>query len=607
MSPADRAEADLTYLACAPVTPEANRASVGNVADRSVVSGGSLADRLAPGEPFGPRYHIMRLLGIGGMGAVYQAWDSELGVSVAIKIIRPEIAADPEAARDIERRFKRELLLARQVSHKNVVRIHELGEIEGIKYITMSFVHGSDLATVLKHSGPIPVPRALKLVRRIVSGLVSAHEAGVVHRDLKPANVMVGDDDEPTIMDFGIARSHGWRGPGDRNRRRRWTRQIEWHPFSPLSQTMAGAIVGTVEYMAPEQARGQPVDQRVDIYAVALMFYDMLVGRRRSDRAEDAIAELQQRMQQAPPAPGTLNPQIPAAIDALIVQCLQPDLDKRFRTTTELQEALDKLDDRGEPLPVVRRLTRRAMTAAALVVAVLLGGTFYVTRQLTAPPVEHAPVSVLVADFQNNTTDPAFDHTLTQALRRGLESASFITAFDRTRVRSTFGVQPPERFDEVAARQLAIKQGLGVVLAGSIASNGSRYEILLQAIEPRTGNVLASETRRASNKEQVLGALTRLVTSVRNALGDETSISNQQLGMKAISTTSLDVARHYAAAVTAQSRGNAEEALQSFVRAVELDPKFGLAYQGLAVMSANLGRLQDRRSTQPKRCDISTG
>ncbi len=159
------------------------------------------------GQAFGRRYHIIKLLGLGGMGAVYQAWDAELGTSVAIKVIRPEAAASRDAAADLERRFKRELLLARQVTHKNVVRIHDLGEIDGIKYITMPFVDGEDLASVLKREGRLPVPRVLRIARNVVAGLVAAHEAGIVHRDLKPANIMVDASDEALIMDFGIARS----------------------------------------------------------------------------------------------------------------------------------------------------------------------------------------------------------------------------------------------------------------------------------------------------------------------------------------------------------------------------------------------------------------
>src|SRR5215204_4624305 len=153
------------------------------------------------GQRFGSRYHILRQLGIGGMGAVYQAWDAELGVAVALKVIRPEVMHDPAAAQDIERRFKQELLLARQVTHKNVVRIHDLGEIDGIKYITMSFIQGADLATVLQKDGTLAVPAALRITRQIAAGLLAAHEAGVVHRDLKPANIMI-EGEQSIIMDF---------------------------------------------------------------------------------------------------------------------------------------------------------------------------------------------------------------------------------------------------------------------------------------------------------------------------------------------------------------------------------------------------------------------
>src|SRR6476659_4890877 len=164
---------------------------------------------VAAGQAFGARYHIIRLLGAGGMGAVYHAWDAELGVSVAIKVIRPEVMADPTAAAEVERRFKRELLLARQVTHKNVVRIHDIGEMLGIKYITMPYVDGADLATVSRNEGRLPIPRILRIARGIASGLVAAHTASVVHRDLKPANIMIGADDEAMIMDFGIALSSG--------------------------------------------------------------------------------------------------------------------------------------------------------------------------------------------------------------------------------------------------------------------------------------------------------------------------------------------------------------------------------------------------------------
>src|SRR5215467_1342696 len=208
---------------------------------------------LSIGQRFG-RYTIVRLLGMGGMGAVYQAWDEELEVVVALKVIRPEALGDPGAEAEIERRFKRELLLARQVTHKNVVRIHDLGELDGIKYITMSYVNGTDLATLVSQEGRLPVAKALRIIRSVVEGLVAAHAAGVVHRDLKPANIMIDANGDALIMDFGIARST--RCPVEGPSTTGSSSPPGFSSARHADQTMAGTIVGTVEYMAPEQARG---------------------------------------------------------------------------------------------------------------------------------------------------------------------------------------------------------------------------------------------------------------------------------------------------------------------------------------------------------------
>jgi serine/threonine protein kinase len=227
------------------------------------------------------------------MGAVYHAWDAELGVSVAIKIIRPEIMADPATAAEVGRRFKRELLLARQVTHKNVVRIHDLGEIDGIKYITMSFVDGVDLATLLKQEGKLPVPTVVRLARAIVSGLAAAHAAGGVHRDLKPANIKIGADDEALIMDFGIARSSGTpdaaraaSNPAVAGISRPGVTlgghdRYAQDEAATMAQPQTEGIVGTIEYMSSEQASGGDVDQRADIYSFGLILYDAVLGRRR--------------------------------------------------------------------------------------------------------------------------------------------------------------------------------------------------------------------------------------------------------------------------------------------------------------------------------------
>ena len=254
-----------------------------------------------PGQQVGPRYTIIKLLGTGGMGAVYQAFDHELGVAVAIKVIRPAAQSDATAAKELEQRFKRELVLARQVTHKYIVRIHDLGEIGGIKYLTMPFVEGETLAQLLRRAGTLPLPRAIQIATQIAQGLAAAHEKGVVHRDLKPENIMI--ESSPTrrsrgggdalIMDFGIARSmeHG------------------------ATQTAAGSVIGTLEYMAPEQAQGRQVDQRADQYSFGLIFYDMLIGRQRLARSENPMTELLARIAAPPPPPRSINADIPEPVD----------------------------------------------------------------------------------------------------------------------------------------------------------------------------------------------------------------------------------------------------------------------------------------------------
>jgi len=318
-----------------------------------------------------------------------------------------------------------------------------------------------------------------------------------------------------------------------------------------------------------------------------------LTGRRRSAWPASAIDELQARLVQAPAPLRSLDPDMPEAVDRLVNRCLEPDPEKRFATTADLVGALNELGDEGQVLPKARRLTPRLIAAVAGLVIAMLAGTALVTQQALQPVVQPEPVSVVIADFDNRTNDPAFDQTLEPMLRRALEEASFISAYDRSRIRPVFGVQPGERLDENAARELAVNQGLGVVLAGFVAPRGNGYEISVRAAHPVTREIIGDATGRASRKEEVLEVATRLVARLRKALGDKTSDSAQLFAMRTISASSLEAVGHYAAAVEAQARGRYDEAHASYLKAAEVDPKFGITYQGLAVISRNLGRLQD--------------
>src|SRR4051812_6841952 len=533
---------------------------------------------LQPGAAFGTRYRILRVLGAGGMGVVYQAWDDALGVAVALKVIRPEVLEDPYAARDVERRFKRELLLARQVTHKNVVRIHDLGEIDGIKYLTMPFVEGQDLAKVLT-DGPLSAARALAIARQIAAGLEAAHEAGVVHRDLKPENVMIEGDDRALIMDFGISRSIG----------------------GGATMTAHGAIVGTLEYMAPEQARGIPVDGRTDIYAFGLMVYDMIAGRQRLQSAEGAIGEMMSRMMRAPASLQAIVAPAPKAVAAVIGGCIEPEPENRSPTPGALVAALEPLDADGRSLvpigrrPAVSRLAFPAALGALVLVTGALGGGWWL-RSHAAPvaAVAHQPVSVLIADFQNGTGDSVFQGSLEQALGIAMEGASFISSYARDDARRTLAaVSGGQPLDASGARIVATREGINVILSGAIARRGTSYTLSVRASDPATDKTIATNTVTAGEKGTVLQAIGSLASDLRSELGDTAGSRSKATDAETFTAGSIDAMRAYARGQELNAAGRPREALTAFEEAVRLDPDFGRAYVNMASIYTNL-KVDDR-------------
>ncbi len=494
-----------------PTTAGVSPTSVGTSVGQSVRFG---EGGFRAGDQIGPRYTILKLLGTGGMGAVYQAFDHELGVGVAIKVIRPAAQTDATAARDLEHRFKRELVLARQITHKHVVRIHDIGDIDGVKYLTMPFIEGETLADVLRRDGKLPVARVLIAARQVVAGLAAAHDKGIVHRDLKPENIMIEKGEPPEggdalIMDFGIARS------------------VE----SGGTQTAAGAIVGTLDYMAPEQARGQKIDQRVDIYSFGLILYDVLVGRQRSASHGNPMSGLLARIEKAPPAPRTLDASIPDALDLIVQRCLEPNPDARFQTTAELATALDRLTADGHlrsdaptavMAPVVTGRPRWQLAATAVLIALAGGaGWYFSNRDGSSSAAAVHPVSVLVAEFQNNTGDTVFNGVLEQAFSLGLEGATFITAYpQRDALRSAAAIKAGSRLDEQTARLVAVRDGVKLVLLGSVGAAGSGYTMSVKALDAVDGKQIATVDGKASVKGEVLNAVGDMAARMRRELGD---------------------------------------------------------------------------------------
>lgn len=577
------ASATLPTPAAATIIQGPDSPTLGPTSVRTAL-GGSASGPAGPfraGDQVGPRYTIIRLLGMGGMGAVYQAFDHELGVGVAIKVIRPAAQADATAARDLELRFKRELVLARQITHKYVVRIHDIGDVDGMKYLTMPFIEGQTLADVLRREGKLPIRRTVAVARQVALGLAAAHDKGVVHRDLKPENIMIEkgeppEDGDALIMDFGIARS------------------VE----SGGTQTVAGSVIGTLEYMAPEQARGKKVDQRADIYSFGLILYDMLLGRQRLTSGDNPMSELLARIAQAPSPPRTLNADIPEAVDQIVQKCLDPDADARFQSTHELIAAFDNLTSDGHvraaampPAPAKTRPKWQLPAVAVLVVGVGVTAWLLSNRTGTVVPAgPKDPLSVLIAQFQNNTGDAVFTGVLEQAFSLGLEGASFITAYpQRDALRSAAAIKPGAVLDESTARLVAVRDGVKLVLAGAVNGSGSGYTLSVRAIDANDGKEVAAASGTVSEKSGVLAAVGEMAAEIRRELGD-TAADPSAAGRETFTSASLEAASAYVAGQELAASGKFGDAIAKYQDAVQRDPSFGRAYAGWANAAFRAGR-----------------
>ena len=507
------------------------------------------------------------------MGAVYKARDTELDRVVALKLIRPELARNPE----ILRRFKQELILARQVTHKNVIRIFDLGQSDGIKFITMDFVEGQDLRALLLERGKFSAEQAARIMLQICRALEAAHSEGVIHRDLKPQNVMLDSNGRVYVMDFGIARSAHLPG-----------------------MTQTGALIGTPEYMSPEQARGEKLTASSDLFSLGVIFYELLTGK--SPYPSDApLGTLWKRLQEKPISPIAVDPTVPKPLSDIVMKALELEPETRWQSAMEMAQQLELWlgpSAGGSAIFLPAPRTRSYWKWASAALAVLLIGTVIALRLRgpSKPKLAHAPVTVLVADFTNSTGDPNFDETLEPMFNIALEGASFVNAYDRGHARKLAQnlPHPTDKLDEQAARLVAISQGVAAVVTGSLVKHGSGYELSVKAIDAVTGKTLASADVDAAKREDVLLDVPKLAVPIRKALGDTTPESVQLAAtLGTFSTSSLESVHLYGLAVEQQFAGNMEAALRSFSKAAELDPNFARAWAGMAGTSENLGRRQD--------------
>ncbi len=340
---------------------------------------------LFPGDVVADRYEILAHIGEGGMGSVYKALDRELERIVALKTIRPDLASNAA----ILRRFKQEILLARKVTHSNVIRIYDLGVAGALRFLTMEFFEGEDLCAYLERRGNLPPQEAVAIIRQVCEGLEAAHGEGVIHRDLKPQNILINAAGGVRILDFGLARG-----------------------FEAPSVTRTGLAVGTPDYMAPEQARGEEASVRSDIYAVGLTFYELLTGEL-PFKGENAMARLAQRTLQPPPPPKSIKDEIPQHLDNIVMRCLELDPERRYEKAEELLADLKSWEEPQAPTaphPSEAAVTSEnavkprpygkliGLAAAVLVSCSALIGYFYTHSQKPAP----SPTQITATSLSSN-------------------------------------------------------------------------------------------------------------------------------------------------------------------------------------------------------------
>lgn len=538
-----------------------------------------LSDRLSPGTLVAGRYRILSMAGVGGMGIVYRARDEELNAEVALKVLRADLGSDPK----VLERFRGELRLARQVSHKNVVRIHDIGEHKGLRFLTMRFVEGRSLREVLEREGPLPLERAAPIIRQVAEGLEQAHAAGVVHRDLKPANILLDSSDTAYITDFGVARS--LEGGG---------------------LTRAGGVVGTPDYLSPEQIAGDPVDGRADIYALGIVFYETLTGElpfRGGSQAE----MLAQRLAGRPRDLSETGVRAPAHVRAVIRRCLERSTARRYPNARAFLEDLD----RGRASGVSRRLPKALIAAA---VALLLIGAWALTRGSFRLPFQSA------ARQQPATPSPALhavavlpllDETARQDLRwtstgvadmlsGNLAETPNLRVLDSQRVLR--GVKDLHwesgRYEERALRQLAELWSVDSLVTGSIRGAGQRVrlDLRLHRIEP--GGL---STRQLGGETARLEGLFDLVSSLAGRLRNELGVKGSDLVSEPEpQTKSLAAARAYQEGRERLLVGDEIGAAPALERAVAADPGYGAALERLSETYQSLG-YQEKASAAAER------
>jgi serine/threonine protein kinase/Flp pilus assembly protein TadD len=555
---------------------------------------------LTIGSKFAGRYQVIEELGKGGMGKVYKVMDTKIDEKVALKLLNLEFAPGDKTLD----RFRNELKLARQISHRYVCRMYDLSEAEGMPYITMEYVSGEDLKSLIRRIGQFTVGKTVLIALQVCEGLGEAHRLGVVHRDLKPQNIMIDSEGNVRIMDFGIARSLKTKGITD-----------------------TGEIFGTPEYMSPESLEGKEVDGRTDIYALGIILYEMLTGRVPFEGETPLTVALKQKTE-IPKDPRNINAQIPESLSHMILKCMNKEKGKRYSDTQELTAELEKIEGempRTEKIiPERRPVTSREITVkfslrklfvpALIFIAVAVIGVLAWRFLLQRRSVTFAAdkPSLAVMHFENNTGDVNLDHwrkALSDLLIADLSQSKYIAVLSGEELYNILeekNLLDVKSYSSRALEEVSSRAGVQYVLVGKMMMAGDtiRIDTILQ--EAKTGKTVGSERVEGQGEDSFFVMVDELTRKVKTSfkLTAEEIASDLDESVEKITTNSPEAYKHYRDGIKFLNKGDWAQSIATMEMAVGIDPEFAMAFRALAAAYENLGYRTESKARQEKAFEL---